>query len=160
MNILRIHLLSTAQQRIFARACALVRISCKKTILAFLITLAVVVMPSRMGKAAGGLPAVLTGPAVLDDWGNRFISFGQSVREHAFRTQVRTAIAQLAMFDAVNAALDGRYRPFASRPPSAAGASAEAAAIRAAYIIALNEFPTIKPDIQPVRLFRRTGEQQ
>jgi hypothetical protein len=58
------------------------------------------------------------------------------------RTQVRTTIAQLAMFDAVNAVLDGPYRPFASKPVSAPGASAEAAAIRAAYIVALNEFPT------------------
>ena len=46
------------------------------------------------------------------------------------------------MFDAVNAVLDGPYRPFASKPPSPYGASPEAAAIRAAYIVALNEFPT------------------
>jgi PAP2 superfamily len=84
----------------------------------------------------------LIGPAVLDDWGNRFTSLGASVPENALRTQVRTAIAQLAMFDAVNAVLDGPYRPFASKPVSASGASPEAAAIRAAYIVALNEFPT------------------
>jgi len=87
------------------------------------------------------LPA-LTGPAVLDDWGNRFTSLGASVPENALRTQIRTTIAQLAMFDAVNAVLDGRYRPFASKPPSPHGASAEAAAIRAAYIVARYEFPT------------------
>jgi hypothetical protein len=46
------------------------------------------------------------------------------------------------MFDAVNAVLDGPYRPFASKPPSAPGASPEAAAVRAAYVVALNEFPT------------------
>src|SRR4029434_11171997 len=84
----------------------------------------------------------LTGPAVLDDWGNRFASLGASVPENALRTHVRTAIAQLAMFDAVNAVLDGPYRPFASKPVSTSGASPEAAAIRAAYIAALNEFPT------------------
>src|SRR5262249_35051065 len=65
-----------------------------------------------------------------------------SVPENALRTQIRTTIAQLAMFDAVNAVLDGPYRPFASKPPSPAGASADAAAIRAAYIVAVNEFPT------------------
>jgi hypothetical protein len=91
---------------------------------------------------AASLPAGLTGPAVLDDWGNRFISLGASVPENALRTQIRITIAQLAMFDAVNAVLDGRYRPFASKPPSPYGASAEAAAIRAAYIVARNEFPT------------------
>src|SRR5690349_16807298 len=86
--------------------------------------------------------SALTGPAVLDDWGNRFTSLGASVPENALRTQVRTTIAQMAMFDAVNAVLDGPYRPFASKPVSVPGASAEAAAIRAAYIVALNEFPT------------------
>lgn len=147
MNILRTHFLITVQQCSFARAFALVRMHCKRTILAFLITLAIVVMPSLMWKAEGGSPAALTGPAVLDDWGNRFTSFGQTVRENALRTQVRTTIAQLAMFDAVNAVLDGPYRPFASKPESAPGASPEAAAIRAAYIVALNEFHSIKPAI-------------
>jgi hypothetical protein len=84
----------------------------------------------------------VTGPAVLDDWGNRFTSLGTAVGENALRTQVRTTIAQMAMFDAVNAAFDGPYRPFASKPVSVPGASPEAAAIRAAYIVALNEFPT------------------
>jgi hypothetical protein len=97
---------------------------------------------SPKGQLTAQTPvATATGPAVLDDWGNRFTSLGASVAENALRTQVRTTIAQLAMFDAVNAVLDGPYRPFASKPPSAAGASPEAAAIRAAYIVALNEFP-------------------
>jgi PAP2 superfamily len=86
--------------------------------------------------------ATLTGPAVLDYWGNQFTSLGASVPENSLRTHVRTTIAQLAMFDAVNAVLDGPYRPFASKPLSVAGASPEAAAIGAAHIVALNEFPT------------------
>jgi hypothetical protein len=85
--------------------------------------------------------ATLTGPAVLDDWGNRFRSLGTMVPENQLRTQVRITIAQLAMFDAVNAVLDGQYRPFASKPASPPGASPEAAAIHAAYVVALNEFP-------------------
>jgi hypothetical protein len=92
--------------------------------------------------AADGLPTALTGSALLDDWGNRFTSLGASVPENSLRTQVRTTIAQLAMFDAVNAVLDGPYRPFAAKPASAPGASPEAAAIRAASVVALNEFPT------------------
>ena len=92
--------------------------------------------------AAQTFPASLTGPAVLNDWGNRFASLGASVPENSLRTQIRTTIAQLAMFDAVNAVLDGPYRPFASKPPSPYGASPDAAAIRAAYIVARNEFPT------------------
>src|SRR6478672_12413932 len=99
--------------------------------------------PAGAPKAvAADVPAGLTGPAVLDDWGNRFASLGASIPENALRTQIRTTIAQLAMFDAVNAVLDGPYRPFASKPPSPYGASPEAAAIRAAYIVALNEFST------------------
>ena len=84
----------------------------------------------------------LTGPAVLDEWADQFTLLGSSVRENALRTHVRVAIAQLAMFDAVNAVLDGPYLPFASKPVSASGASPEAAVIRAAYIVALHEFPT------------------
>ena len=38
--------------------------------------------------------------AVLDEWGNRITSLGVTARENALRTQVRTTIAQLAMFDA------------------------------------------------------------
>jgi len=96
---------------------------------------------------ADASPATLTGSALLDDWGNRFAALGAAVPENSLRTQVRTTIAQLAMFDAVNAVLDGPYRPFASKPRSAPGASPEAAAIRAAYIVALNEFPTQAPTI-------------
>ena len=100
------------------------------------------------GQITAQAPVTATGPAVLDDWGNRFTTLGASLPENAQRTQVRTTIAQLAMFDAVNAVLGGAYRPFASRPVSVPGASAEAAAIRAAYIVALNEFPTKTATIQ------------
>jgi PAP2 superfamily len=97
---------------------------------------------ARSPRAVSAVPADLAGPAVLNEWGTRFTSLGASVAENALRTQIRTTIAQLAMFDAVNGVLDGPYRPFASKPPSTYGASPEAAAIRAAYIVALHEFPT------------------
>lgn len=92
--------------------------------------------------------SALAGPAVLDDWGNRFTSLGAAVGENPLRTQVRTTIAQMAMFDAVNAVLDGHYRPFAFKPEAAEGASPEAAAIRAAYIVALHEFPSQSGSIE------------
>ena len=79
---------------------------------------------------------------VLDEWGNFITSLGVTVRENALRTQVRTTIAQLAMFDAVNAALDGGFEPFASKPAAGPGTSPEAAAIAAAYDVALYEFPS------------------
>ena len=81
-----------------------------------------------------------TASAVLDEWGNLFTTLGNNVHENSLRTQVRIAIAQLAMFDAVNAVLDGPYRPFTSKPASPPGASPEAAAIGAAYTVALREF--------------------
>src|SRR5947208_4858674 len=73
--------------------------------------------------------SAVSGSTVLDEWGNRFTSLGASVPENPLRTQVRTTIAQMAMFDAVNAVIDGRFRPFASKPVAAPGASPEAAAI-------------------------------
>src|SRR5437867_12741091 len=117
----------------------------KSTLACVIVFLLAAVLEDRGAAAkaaAAGSHVSLTGPAVLDDWGNRFVSLGASVPEDALRTQVRTTIAQLALFDAVNAVLAGPYRPFAWKPPSPPGASREAAAIRAAYIVALNEFPT------------------
>jgi hypothetical protein len=99
--------------------------------------------PSGQLLAQAPTVSALSESAVLDEWGNRFTLLGTLVPENQLRTQVRTAIAQVAMFDAVNAVLDGPYRPFASKPASAPGASPEAAAIRAAYIVARNEFPTL-----------------
>ena len=87
--------------------------------------------PHRPVTAEVAAGNALTGSAVLDDWGTLFTLLGAAARENALRTQVRTTIAQLAMFDAVNAVLDGPYRPFASKPVSSPGASPEAAAIRA-----------------------------
>ena len=103
---------------------------------------------NRTLTAQAPVTVASTGSAVLDDWGNRFTSLGASVPENAQRTHIRTTIAQMAMFDAVNAVLDGAYRPFASKPVSVFGASPEAAAIRAAYIVALNEFPRKTAPIQ------------
>lgn len=118
--------------------------------LSFTLAVALLLPSGLTGTLTARAPvtAASTGSAVLDDWGNRFTSLGASVPENAQRTHIRTTIAQLAMFDAVNAVLDGAYRPFASRPVSVFGASPEAAAIRAAYIVALNEFPTKTATIQ------------
>src|SRR5262245_52143403 len=122
-----------------------------KRTLFFGILVALLMTSAPNGQVTAQAPVTtvgaLTGPAVLDDWGNRFTSLGASVPENALRTQVRTTIAQMAMFDAVNAVLYGPYRPFASKPRSVLGASPEAAAIRAAYIVALNEFPTKRATI-------------
>ena len=121
----------------------------KRTLLLFGIFVTVLTTSAPRSRLAGQVQVgTLAGPAVLDYWGARFTALGASVPENALRTQIRTTIAQMAMFDAVNAVLDGRYRPFASKPPSLPGASPEAAAIRAAYIVALNEFPAKGAEIE------------
>jgi hypothetical protein len=102
----------------------------------------VIALSAAWARAQSSTDESLSGVAVLDDWSNRITSLGVAVGENPLRTQVRTTIAQLAMFDAVNAVLDGTFEPFASKPAAAPGASPEAAAIRAAYVVALNEFPS------------------
>jgi PAP2 superfamily len=102
----------------------------------------VIALSAAWARAQGSTDESLSGVAVLDDWSNRITSLGAAVGENPLRTQVRTTIAQLAMFDAVNAVLDGSFEPFASKPAAAPVASPEAAAIRAAYVVALNEFPS------------------
>jgi len=56
------------------------------------------------------------------------------------------AIVQLAVFEAVNA-VTGDYKPYLGNIGAAAGASAEAAAIQAAYDVLVNQFPNSKPTL-------------
>jgi hypothetical protein len=123
------------------------------TIAAILFAMTIDPNTARSGHVPVKPVTALTGSAVLDDWGNRFTFLGTVVNENPLRTQVRTTIAQMAMFDAVNAALKGPYRFFASKPPAAApGASPEVAAISAAYFVALNEFPSITQIVEDAYL--------
>jgi hypothetical protein len=123
------------------------------TIAAILFAMTIGPNTARSGHVPVKPVTALTGSAVLDDWGNRFTFLGTVVNENPLRTQVRTTIAQMAMFDAVNAALKGPYRFFASKPPAAApGASPEVAAISAAYFVALNEFPSITQIVEDAYL--------
>jgi hypothetical protein len=112
-----------------------------KSILSSVIVVLVALASGDRGIVVHAEAPPLPASAVLDEWGARFSTFGTTAGENSLRTQIRIAIAQLAMFDAINAVLDGPYRPFASKPPSTLGASPEAAAITAAYVVALHEFP-------------------
>jgi PAP2 superfamily len=96
----------------------------------------------KIPAPTAAMPPALSGAALLDDWGSRMTTLGTVVGENSLRTQIRTTIAQLAMFDAVNAAVDGPYHYFASKPAAAPGTSPEAAVIQAAYVVAVHEFPT------------------
>lgn len=106
----------------------------------------ILLIAATLDGAAGPAPAAgvqpsLTGAALLDDWGNRMTMLGTSVGENALRTQIRTTIAQLAMFDALNAVVGGPYHPFAPTTVAGPGGSPEAAVIHAAYVVAVHEFP-------------------
>jgi hypothetical protein len=74
----------------------------RTSILCFVVGLLMTSGSTRQLTAQAPL-ATLTGPAVLDYWGNQFTSLGAFVPENALRTHVRTTTAQLAMFDAVSA---------------------------------------------------------
>lgn len=120
-----------------------------RTTVFFRTLLALLLVCGRTSEWTAQAQVVSIAPsAVLDEWGNRFATLGTLVRENSLRTQVRIAIVQLAMFDAVNAVLDGPYRFFASKPASPPGASPEAAAIRAAYIVAIHEFDGMAATIE------------
>ena len=119
-----------------------------KSIPAYMTVLLMAGVLGHAGIPLRAAPPPLTGAALLDDWGNRMATLGGVVGENSLRTQIRTTIAQLAMFDAANAVLDARYEPFASRPAAAAGASPEAAVIRAGYGVAMHEFPSMLTIIQ------------
>src|SRR5262245_18124391 len=65
-----------------------------KRTLFFGILVALLMTSGQNGQLTAQAPVMavsaLTGPAVLDDWGNRFTSFGASVPENPLRTRVRT----------------------------------------------------------------------
>jgi len=90
----------------------------------------------------------VTGRQCSTKWGNRFRSLELRAARTHLRTQVRTPIAQMAMFDAVNAAFDRAYRPFTSKPVSVPGASRKLRLSVQRNIVALNEFPTQAGDHQ------------
>jgi hypothetical protein len=85
--------------------------------------------------------SALEGAAVVNDWSVRTTQTGAAVGQNALRTLLTTTMVHLAMYDAVNA-IDGGHVGYASKPAAAAGASKEAAAIRAAYVVLLAEYPT------------------
>src|SRR4051794_36110365 len=84
----------------------------------------------------------------VSDW--NAILFTTSVGENPFAQARFAAITQLAVFEAVNA-IEGNYKPYLGTISAPAGASAEAAAIAAAYTEVTNYFPAASASLDPAR---------
>src|ERR1700723_236201 len=107
-------------------------------------------MQSGAGKSAFGLcmlmATLLLGPAVAKadpvlDWNVIAIDTAVTNGQNPFAQARDTAIVQLAVFEAVNAVTDD-YRPYMGTIHAPHGASADAAAIQAAYRVLPTYFAT------------------
>jgi hypothetical protein len=84
---------------------------------------------------------------VVLDWNAIAVSTVVSQGQSQFAHARFMAITQLAVFEAVNA-ITGDYRPYLGTIAAPAGASADAAAVAAAYHVLKNYFPTA-PNLDP-----------
>jgi PAP2 superfamily len=85
-------------------------------------------------------PAVAKADAVLD-WNLIAVNTAMANGQNPFATARYTTIVQLAVFEAVNA-ITGEYRPYLGNIVAPHGASADAAAIQAAYRVLSTYFPS------------------
>jgi PAP2 superfamily len=90
----------------------------------------------------------------VSDW--NAILFTTSVGENPFAQARFAAITQLAVFEAVNA-IEGNYKPYLGTISAPAGASAEAAAIAAAYTVLTNYFPAASASLDTARAASLAG---
>jgi len=84
---------------------------------------------------------------VVLDWNAIAVSTVVSQGQSPFAQARFLAITQLAVFEAVNA-ITGEYKPYLGTVAAPAGASADAAAVAAAYSVLKNYFPQA-PDLDP-----------
>src|SRR5205085_11254165 len=84
---------------------------------------------------------------VVLDWNRIAVSTLVAQGQSPFAQARFMAITQLAVFEAVNA-ITGEYRPYLGTVVAPAGASADAAAVAAAYRVLKNYFP-LAPNLDP-----------
>lgn len=77
---------------------------------------------------------------VVLDWNKIAVDTAVANKQNAFAQARYAAIVQLAVYEAVNA-ITGDYQPYLGTITAPAGASADAAAIEAAYQVLINYFP-------------------
>jgi hypothetical protein len=90
---------------------------------------------------------IATRADVVLDWNAIAVSTLISQGQNPFAQARFMAITQLAVFEAVNA-ITGEYKPYLGTVVAPAGASADAAAIAAAYTVLKNYFP-LAPNLDP-----------
>ena len=84
---------------------------------------------------------------VVLDWNAIAVSTSLSQGQSPFAQPRFLAITQLAVFEAVNA-ITGDYKPYLGTVVAPVGASADAAAVAAAYKVLKNYFP-LAPNLDP-----------
>lgn len=77
---------------------------------------------------------------VVSDWNTIAVDTAVANKQNPFAQGRYAAIVQLAVFEAVNA-VTGEYQPYLGTITAPPGASAEAAAVEAAYRVLINYFP-------------------
>ncbi|HET9742345.1 MAG TPA: vanadium-dependent haloperoxidase [Terriglobales bacterium] len=77
---------------------------------------------------------------VVSDWNAIAVDTAVANKQNPFAQGRYAAIVQLAVFEAVNA-VTGEYQPYLGTITAPPGASAEAAAVEAAYRVLINYFP-------------------
>jgi hypothetical protein len=90
--------------------------------------------------------AVFSADAVLD-WNKIAVDTAVANRQNPFAQARYAAIVQLAVFEAVNA-VTGQYRPYLGTIVARPGASADAAAVQAAYDVLVNYFSNSQTSLQ------------
>src|ERR1700679_1041512 len=116
-------------------------------------------MHSGVGKRTFGLcmlmATLLFGPAVAKadpvlDWNAIAVDTAVANGQNPFAQARSAAIVQVAVFEAVNA-ISGDYRPYLGSIVAPHGASANAAAVQAAYRVLSTYFPSSASTLDPAR---------
>ncbi len=92
------------------------------------------------------MSSVVRADAVLD-WNEIAVNTAVANLQNPFAQARYAAIVQLAVFEAVNA-VTGEYRPYLGTIVAPPGASADAAAVQAAYDVLVNYFPNSQTTLQ------------
>src|SRR5713226_4131723 len=93
------------------------------------------------------LDSAAVGADVVLDWNKIAVNTATANGQNPFAQARYAAIVQLAVFEAVNA-VTGEYRPYLGTIVAPPGASADAAAVQAAYDVLVNYFPNSQTTLQ------------
>ncbi|HET8647289.1 MAG TPA: PA-phosphatase, partial [Vicinamibacteria bacterium] len=101
--------------------------------------------------AAGPARAARAGSAgLLNEWSARAQELAAAAGMHPLRAPLTLALVHLAAYDAVNAVAGG-HAPYLAAPAVTRPASAEAAAVEAAYRVLRAELPSQAPALDAAR---------